>query len=112
MYSSATLSSWASGLSGGGLLVCFGEGDGEGVEEEDSEGEGEGFERRDGFSVAVGDASWSGFTGPVGCRGGGAGLAVGVGEGEGAAATIPPATKHSSTMMNGRDLMGAAAGPP
>ena len=123
MYSSATKSSSASGFKGGGLFVlegfgvADGEENGEEAGEEDSEGDGEDFalERRDGFSDAVGegDASCSGFTGPVGLRGGaGFGVGVGDGDGDGAATTIAPPRHNSSAKMNRRDLMGAAARPP
>ena len=93
------------------------DGDGEEAEDGDSEGGGEDFalERRDGFSGAVGegDASCSGFTGPVGLRGGaGFGVGVGEGDGDGAATRIAPPRQESSAKMNSRDLMGAAARPP
>jgi|SRR5437868_8459607 len=112
MYSSATTSSSASGFSGGGLFAF--EGFGEGVAEDAGEGEGDsdvvGFGLRfEGFSEAdgEGDAAWSGFTGPVGLRGG-AGFGVGVGDGEGdgaARAAVALPRQSSSAKMNGRDLM-------
>ena len=98
-------------------------GEGEGVEaeagEEDSEGVGDDFvfDRRDGFSDALGEgdgeASCNGLTGPVGRRGG-AGLAVADGDGDGdvAAKTNPALRQASSAKMKERDLMGAAARPP
>src|SRR2546423_8827639 len=114
MYSSATRSSSASGLSGGALFVGFGEGEGEGegevaeVGEEEGEGEDFGLEGLDGFSEGEGDALWRGLTGPVG-RSGGAGLAVGVGEGDGAAARNPTPGQPRSTKMNGRHIIARRA---
>src|SRR3954462_12729659 len=79
MYSSATASSSASGLSGGGVgdgLGGFGEGDGfaAGEEEEPGEdsaaaGDGEAFDfdlegETEGFSEGLGDGFANGFTGP------------------------------------------------
>jgi hypothetical protein len=118
MYSSATTSSSASGFSGGGLFVfeAFGEAEGEDAGEAEGDSDGVDFDFRDfvGFSEGEGEgeAFWSGFTGPVGLRGG-AGFGVGVGEGDGAAtAAVALPRQNSSAKMNGRDLMGAAARPP
>src|SRR6266576_2590828 len=116
MYSSATTSSSASGFSGGGLFVreAFGEGEAEDAGEGEGDSDGVDFDLRDfdGFSEGEGegDASWSGFTGPVGLRGG---PGFSVGEGDGAATTAAALPRQSSSAkMNGRDLMGAAARPP
>ena len=113
MYSSATTSSSASGFSGGGLFVreAFGEGEAEDAGEGEGDSGGVDFDLRDfdGFSDGEGEgaASWSGFTGPVGLRGG-PGFAVGVGDGEGdgaATAGVALPRQSSSAKMNGRDLM-------
>src|SRR5688572_21179584 len=99
MYSSATISNSASGLSGAGGL---GEGDdfgaGEGEEEAGEDEAGGGADDLDfgegdeaGLAAGVGEAFPNGFTGPVGLRGAGGGdfvAGLGEGEGEGAPDTL------------------------
>ena len=123
MYSSATTSSSASGLSGGALGEGdvfgedFGEDFGEGVGEAAEEGVAEDFDLAGteavGFGEGVGEALASGFTGPVGFSGAaGVGFApgLGVGEGEGAAVRLEMARQTASAKMKERDLMAEAAG--
>src|SRR3954469_13718209 len=120
MYSSATRSSSASGLSGGGLFVLEGlgereeEGEGEADESGEGAGEGEGeglcLGDRVGFSEGVGAPSWRGFTGPVGFKGEAAvdfGLGDGPGVGDAARRREAP-RQGSSAKMERRNLMGAA----
>src|SRR6267154_4628679 len=114
MYSSATLSSSASGLRAGvglgeGLGLDLGEGEGE--ESEGGADDGEDFVLAgEGLAEGVGDAFCKGLTGPVGLSGG-AGFGVGVGLGEGAARSETP-RQSGSAKMKRRNLMGASCGPP
>src|ERR1700730_7552233 len=108
MYSSATTSSSASGLSVEALLVGFGEGEAVEEGEEEAEGEGEDFGLGEtdaaGFSEGVGDGFGKGLTGPVGFSGEeGAGFApgFGVGEGEGAACALIQQNKPAQERMAG-----------
>jgi hypothetical protein len=108
MYSSATMSNSASGLSGADGL---GEGDdlgaGEGEEEEEG-GEADDLDFREGdeggWEAGVGAAFPNGFTGPVGLRGAGGG-ALGVGEGEGAPDALESARQTASAKIKERCLM-------
>src|SRR5688572_7398821 len=118
MYSSATMSNSASGLSG---AEGTGEGDdllaGEG-EEEEAAGEEEAgggaddldFREGDDGGVAegVGEAFPNGFTGPVGFRTAGGGdfvAGLGEGEGEGAPETLESGRQMASAKMKERSLM-------
>ena len=116
MYSSATMSNSASGLSGADGL---GEGDalgaGEGEEEAGAGEDGGGaddlvFGEGDngGLLAGVGEAFPNGFTGPVGFRGAGGGDFVGgfgEGEGEGAADTLESGRQTANAKMKESNLM-------
>src|SRR5687767_10376797 len=114
MYSSATISNSASGLTGpDGLAEGEDLGAGEGEEEPGEGDEGGGADDLD-FRVGdegareaagVGEASPNGFTGPVGFRGAGGGDALGVGEGEGAPDALESARQIASAKMKERSLM-------
>ena len=120
MYSSATISNSASGLSGAegvGEGDDFGEGEGEeepGEEEPEEAGGVDDLDFREGDDGGVaegeGEALPNGLTGPVGFRGAGGGdfvavLGEGVGEGEGAADTLESGRQTISAKIKERNLM-------
>ena len=113
MYSSATMSNSASGLSGAAGLgegedLGAGEGEEEAGEDEDEGGGAEDLDLGEGDDAGVGEAFPNGFTGPVGFRGAGGGdfvAGLAVGEGDGAPETLESGRQTASARIKERSLM-------